>query len=151
MEVSEEAQEAGLARNADGKFAPGNGGGGKAKGTRNRITRAIEALLEGEHEALTRKAIDKAKEGDMVALRLCLDRLAPPRKDAPITFELPPIETAADAKAASSAVLAAVAAGEVTPAEAATVMGLLVSHKLIVEATDFEARLAALEEKEGRK
>jgi hypothetical protein len=39
---------------------------------------AIEALLEGEGEALTRKAIELAKAGDMQALRLCMDRLAPP-------------------------------------------------------------------------
>jgi hypothetical protein len=146
-----EEQDAGLARNADGKFAPGNSGGGKRPGTRNKTTRAIEALLEGEHEELTRKAIEKAKEGDMVALRLCLDRLCPPRKDSPVSFDLPPIETAADAKAASSAVLSAVAQGEITPGEAGAVMALLMSHKMIVEATDFEARLAALESREAGK
>jgi hypothetical protein len=37
--------------------------------------------LDGEAEALTRKAIERALEGDTTALRLCLDRLLPPRKD----------------------------------------------------------------------
>jgi hypothetical protein len=32
--------------------------------------------LEGEAEALTRKAIDMALNGDVVALRLCLERAA---------------------------------------------------------------------------
>lgn len=136
-------------RKADGRFAPGNPG--KLKGTRHRVTMAVEKMLEGEAEELTRKAIDKAKEGDMAALRLCLERLLPARKDSPISFDLPPIETVADAKTASAAVLAAVAAGEITPSDGAAVMGLLVSHKLIVEATDFEARLAALEESNARK
>ena len=31
-----------------------------------------------EAEALTRKAIERALEGDTTALRLCLDRLLPP-------------------------------------------------------------------------
>lgn len=132
-------------RNTDGTFAPGNSLGGNRKGSRHKVTRAVEALLEGEHEALTRKAIDKALEGDGVALRLCLDRIAPARKDAPVSFELPPIRTAADTVAASSSLLGAVAAGEVTPDEAGRVMALLSAHKGLVEAGDFEARLAALE------
>ena len=47
---------------------------GRPKGTRNKTTLAMEALLDGEAEAITRKAIEKAKEGDMVAIRLCLER-----------------------------------------------------------------------------
>ncbi|MBW6528720.1 hypothetical protein KZ813_17905 [Sphingomonas sp. RHCKR7] len=118
---------------------------GKPRGSRHRTTLAIEALLEGQHEALTQKAIEKALEGDTVALRLCLDRLAPPRKDAPISFDLPTVTTVADAVTASSSVLAAVAAGEVTPDEAGRVMALLTAHRAIAEAGDLEARIAALE------
>jgi len=134
-------------RMPDGTFAPGNTLGGKPKGSRHKVTRAIEALLEGQHEALTQKAIDKALEGDGVALRLCLDRIAPPRKDGPVSFELPPIKTAAETVSASAALLDAVAAGEVTPDEAGHVMALLTSHKALVEAGDLEARITALEQK----
>ncbi|MXO50127.1 hypothetical protein GRI42_02265 [Erythrobacter gaetbuli] len=104
-------------------------------------------MLEGEHEALTRKAIDKALEGDVTALRLCLDRIAPARRDAPVSFVLPPIASAEDAVKASSAILAAVAAGEVTPDEGARVMSLLTAHKALVETCDLETRIAALEAK----
>ncbi len=108
---------------------------------------AVEALLEGEHEALTRKAIDKALEGDTVALRLCLDRIAPARKDSPVAFDLPAITTIEDAVGASSAILAAVAAGEITPDEAGRVMALLSAHKQLVESSDLEARITSLEAK----
>src|SRR6266568_9655953 len=67
---------------------------GRPKGARNKATRAVEELLDGEAEALTRKAIDKALEGDMAALRICLDRLLPPRRDRLVNFELPTIESA---------------------------------------------------------
>ena len=129
------------------KFAPGQSGNpaGKAKGTRNRTTLAIEALLEGEADALTRKAIEMAKEGDGPALRMCLDRLAPPRKDSPVCFDLPPIKNVADAVEASSALLFAVAGGDVTPDEAARIMSLLTSHKVLVETGEFERRLEVLE------
>jgi hypothetical protein len=66
------------ARDAKGRFAAGNPG--RPVGTRHRITRAVEALLEGEAEALTRRAIDQALAGDVTALRLCLERLLPPMK-----------------------------------------------------------------------
>ncbi len=131
------------------RFKPGNPG--RPAGARHKVTMAIEELLEGEHEALTRKAIEKALEGDMTALRLCLDRIAPPRKDAPISISLPPVSSAADAVVASSALLDAVATGEVTPGEAGPVMALLVSHKAIVEAGDLERRIAALEEKGAKR
>lgn len=126
-------------------FGPGNPG--KPKGARSRATMAAEALLDGEAEKLTRTAIDKALEGDSVALRLCLERLVPPRKDSPITIELPPITTAGDVVNASAAVLSAVGAGEISPDEAGRVMALLTAHKNIVETGDLERRIAALEVK----
>ena len=86
---------------------------------------AIEALLDGEAEALTRKAIEKALAGDPQALRLCLDRIAPPRQDRPTPFALPKLAEAADARDALAAVVRAVAEGELTPSEAATLAGLI--------------------------
>lgn len=125
-------------------FVPGNPG--KPLGARHRVTRAVEALMEGEHEKLTRIAIDKALDGDTAALRLCLDRIAPPRRDVPISIELPPVRSAAEAAEASASVLAAVAKGDVTPDEAGRIMALLASHKSIVATSDLEQRIAALEE-----
>jgi hypothetical protein len=135
------------------KFKPGHSGNpaGRPRGARHKTTLAIEALLEGQHEALTNKAVEMALAGDTVALRLCLDRIAPARKDVPIAFDLPPIKTAADTVEASASLLAAVAAGEVTPDEAGRVMALLTAHKSLVEATDLEQRLEALEAERNEK
>jgi len=126
-------------------FEPGNPG--KPKGARSRATIAAEALLSGEAEGLTRKVIELGLSGDTVALRLCMERLVPPRKDSPITIELPPIATAGDVVTASAAVLSAVGAGEISPDEAGRVMALLTAHKNIVETGDLERRIAALEVK----
>jgi hypothetical protein len=110
-----------------GHFRPGQSGNpaGRPKGARNRSTIAAESLLEGEAEALTRKAITLALAGDTTALRLCIERLVPPRKDRPITFDLPPIASAADVANAVAAVLRAVAEGRVTPSEAMAVTSLI--------------------------
>ena len=124
-------------------FKPGNSG--KPKGARHKVTQAVEALLDGEAEALTRKAIEKALEGDMTAIRLCLDRIAPPRKDYPITFALPPIASPGDAVAALLAVISGVAEGEITPGEAEELSKLVDVYARTLLASDLEARVAHLE------
>ena len=102
-------------------------------------------MLEGQQEALTQAAIDKALEGDVTALRLCLDRIAPARKDAPVSFALPEIETAEDAAKAARAILKAIAEGDVTPLEAATVMAVVEQFRRTLETTEIERRIVALE------
>ena len=82
-------------RNTDGTFATGNAG--RPKGARNKKTIAITSLLEGQAEALTQTAVTKALEGDSVALRLCIERIAPAPKDQPVTFNLTKMHNAMDA------------------------------------------------------
>ena len=130
-------------RNTDGTFAAGNPG--KPRGTRHKATRAALALLDGEAEALTRQAVTMALDGDGAALRLCLERIAPPRKDAPVQFNLPRMETARDAATAAGAVLEAVAEGELTPTEGAHIMALVETYRRTLETSELEARVTALE------
>jgi len=132
----------------DSRWKKGQSGNpnGRAAGSRNRATLAIEALLEGEGEALTRKAIELAKAGDMQALRLCMDRLAPPRKDSPVAFDLPEIKTLNDAVPAMGALVKAVGRGELTPAEAAELTKMVQAFAKIVETVGLEDRVRKLEE-----
>jgi hypothetical protein len=132
------------AQNTRGRpFESGNPG--RPKGARNRATLAAEALLDGESEELTRKAIELAKGGDTTALRLCLERLIPARRDKPVNFDLPPVQTADDAAKAIAAILQAVAGGEISPSEGAEVARLLEGYVKTLETAEFERRLAALE------
>jgi hypothetical protein len=132
-----------------GRFRPGQSGNptGRPRGARHRATLAAEALLDGEAEALTRKAIEKAKEGDSVALRLCLDRILPPRKDRPLRITLPALASASDATNALAAITAAVAAGEITPGEGADLNTIVAGFVKAVEISEIETRVAALERK----
>jgi hypothetical protein len=107
---------------------------------------ACDALLEGEAEKITRRAVELALKGDSTALRLCLERIAPPRKDRPVNFALPHIEAVADLPKASAALLDAVASGELTPMEAAELGKLVEAHAKAVEVTDLQERLIRLEE-----
>ena len=130
-------------RNTAGQFSAGNSG--RPKGSRNKATHAIESLLNGQAAALTQTAVTKALEGDSVALRLCMDRIAPPPKDAAVNFSMPKMSNAQDASEATGSVLIAVSEGELTPIEATRVMGLIDSYRRTLELTDIETRIVALE------
>jgi Family of unknown function (DUF5681) len=119
---------------------------GRPLGARNRATIAMEALLDGEAEAITRKAVEKAKEGDTTALRLCLERILPPRKDRPIALLMPKLSTVADAATLMAAITSAVAIGDVTTSEAAELAKLIDTYVRAVEATDLDKRLRAIEQ-----
>src|SRR6185437_8037184 len=69
---------------------------GRQPGCRNRTTLVAEALLEGEAQALVRKAIELALAGDTTALRLCLERVVPQRKSRAVAFEAPRIDRVED-------------------------------------------------------
>jgi hypothetical protein len=113
---------------------------GRPHGSRHAVSLAVEALIDGEHEVLTRKAIQLAKAGDMGALKLCIDRLCPLRRDRHVAFALPKLEKPEDAMAAVVAIAEAVASGELTPSEAAELSRLIDSFKNAVETVSFEAR-----------
>jgi hypothetical protein len=130
-----------------GKFKSGQSGNprGRPKGALNKITLATQALLDGEAEALTRKVVELAKGGNPMALRLCLERLLPPRKDRAINFTLPKIKGAEDLPKALLAILEAVSQGEITPGEGQTLTDMLGAYRRGLETTDLESRIAALE------
>lgn len=134
-----------------GRFKKGQSGNpaGKPKGARNRATMAAETLLEGEAENLTRKAIEKALEGDTVALKLCLDRILPRKKEAPIFFKLPKFQTASDLPKITEALLKAVSVGEILPHQAQSLAETLEIHRRTLETQEMEQRIIALEKEAG--
>jgi Family of unknown function (DUF5681) len=129
------------------QFQKGQSGNplGRPPGARNKATIMAEALLQGEAEELTRLAIEHARSGDMTALRMCFDRVAPPCKHRTIAFELPPLASAADAASALAAITAAVAAGELTPSEAGELFKLVEGFARLLKTTILEERVGALE------
>ena len=104
-----------------------------------------ERLIDDASEALTRKLIEKALEGDTGALRVCFEWLLSPQRNCTVAFALPPIASTADARSASSAVLEACGNGRLTPREASIIMGLIATHVRTIGAADVEARVSVLE------
>jgi hypothetical protein len=108
-------------------------------------------LLDGEAEALTRKAIELALGGDLNALRLCLDRIVPPRREQPIEVDLPKLGNIFGVPHFVAKVIAAVTQGEITLYEAAE-LGKLVDMYVrgfnASERAGLEARKALWDEED---
>ncbi|KLK89432.1 hypothetical protein AA309_31485 [Microvirga vignae] len=127
------------------------GNPGRPKGSRNRATLALEVLLDGEAEAITRKAVEMALMGDTTAMRLVMDRIMPPRKDRPVMFTMPKLEKAGDAVKATAALAEAVANGDITPGEAGELSKLVDGFTKAVELHEIQQRLDKLESMQGQK
>ena len=108
---------------------------GRRPGSRNKATLAAAALLAGESEALTRTAVDLALAGDPTAMRLCIERILPPCRERAVNFTLPPIESTDDISAAMQAVTAALARGDITPGEAATIAAVVETFARAIDTT----------------
>jgi hypothetical protein len=129
-------------------FQPGQSGNpaGRPRGSRNKKTIVLEALVDGEAEAVMQKLITLAKMGHDGAMRLCVERMLPPRRERPLTLQLPRIETDADARQAVADVLEALADGEVTPKEAEQLLRTIAGATVILQSSEIGARLSRIEQ-----
>ena len=71
----------------------------------------------------------------------------PPRRERSVRFQLPALHSMADAAAAMASIAAAVAAGEITPGEAAELSRLVDSYMRAIDVSEFVQRLRAIEAK----
>ena len=130
----------------DTRFKKGQSGNpkGKPKGAKHKVTQAAMVLLDGEAEALTRKAIELALDGDVTALRLCLDRIAPSLKStAPlINIDIEQPESLTDT---AKAFVDAAANGEIPPDIAAQLVSAVASVARVEEMENVKLRLETLE------
>lgn len=130
-----------------GRWVRGQSGNPKGRplGSRNRTTVAVQALIDGEGEKLARKAVKMALQGDTTAMRVVFERLLPPVKQRSVRFALPEIESVEDVPAATAAIIAAVADGEIAPAEGEAVVRMLDTYRRAADTAEIETRLSALE------
>ncbi len=117
---------------------------GRRLGSRNKAAILAETMFQGEAETIIGLAIEKAKEGDITAIRLCLERVFPRLRDRATAFDLPPINSAPEALAAMTTIVAGVRDGELTAAEGSDLSKLVDHYLRALEAKDFEQRLETM-------
>jgi hypothetical protein len=120
---------------------------GKPKDVINHEALMLRSLLNGEAEAIARKAIEKALGGDSTAIRTVLERVLPARKDALIKIKLPHIKNTKDVTKAVATIIDAVANGEITPNEGKALTSLIEDFRKSYETENIEDRLYIIEER----
>jgi len=125
------------------QFKKGNSGNpaGKPKGAKDKRT-ALRSMLEPHKDALIKVVVEKALSGDTTALRICLDRLIAPMRSNPIRIS----KFAGSLAERGDQVMTSIGKGEIGIDEAASLMAVLQSQARIIEATELDKRIAALEQ-----
>ena len=150
--MTDKPNDTGSGRDEKGRFVAGNPGG--PGGSRRRaftMRRAVEEAVSTEHlQAIVRRALRMALEGNLSATRLVLDRVCGRVADLqaepePIPVTLPPLRTAADCNLAVDRIIAGIVEGTLPGDEARLLLDAVQARLRSIEATDLEERLAELE------
>jgi hypothetical protein len=136
-------------RTPDGRFEPGQSGNpfGRPRGARNRTTLAVEAVLDDRAADFVNRIIDSTQHGSFPAMRMCLDRVCPPRRGRPVVVDLPPLRTPEDVEAAATAIVADAACGDLTPHEAVEFFRVIEAYRRTIFGVQQMKRLAELEKR----
>ena len=91
------------------RFSLGKSGNpnGRRAGARNRTCALALKLMDADAEPVILALIRAAKGGDVAAIKLVLERVAPLPRNRPVQFAMPAIETAADLGEAMGAIMRA--------------------------------------------
>jgi hypothetical protein len=121
------------------------GNPGRPPGSKNKLTRLLEELVERDGENLTRKAIQLGLKGNVPCLQYLLDRIMPKRRGRPLDFQLPKINGVRDIAPAMAAITNGLSNGDLTLEEASEVMGFLESYERAIIRNDHVFRIEDVE------
>lgn len=122
-----------------------HGNPGRPPGSKNKTTKMVEELVDGNAEKITQKLIELGLAGNVRCLQYCLDRLLPQRRGRPLDLQLPTINGVHDIAPVMASITNELNSGNLTPEEASQVIGLLESYARVITTKDLAIRLEQLE------
>lgn len=123
-------------------FQPGQSG--NPKGRTPGIER-VRQLLDPHREKLVQKALDMALAGDTVALKLCLERLAPMPRNEYERVEVPGLAQAQSMADKARCIVNAAGSGLISADAASVLLGAIASAAKVIETDELAERIALLE------
>jgi hypothetical protein len=130
-------------------FEAGNKfGRGRPPGSRNKTTVMAQQLLNKHAEDVVRKVLTMGlRDGDMSALKLCMDRVVPVLREPLAKLGNLPTATAAEVSKSTQKVVQGLAAGKLPMGQALAMSELLEKRRRAIETENFDERLRTLEVK----
>jgi hypothetical protein len=129
-------------------FEPGNTfGKGRPRGSRNKMTKAAQELINSRSEPLVTKVIVMALKGNETMLRVLLDRIVPPLRETPVDIGKLPTTTIDDLGKANKQLVKLASSGKLTITEAKGLAELLEKQRRVLETEALEGRVKVLESK----
>lgn len=109
----------------------------------------LRAMLEPHREELVQKAVSMALNGDPTALRVLLDRLAPPSRAESPLIEIPGLADARSLTKKAEVLLGAIGTGVLAPDTGSQLLNALAAACKVAELDELAQRVAALEARES--
>jgi Family of unknown function (DUF5681) len=137
------------ARALNGQLLPGHSGNprGRPIGSRTKAALAVEQRLGEQAEALSDKLIALALEGNVAAMRLCFERLAPRPRASSTGLAMPAVNTANDVRVAQDSLIEAIAGGEIEHDQVKSLAMMLELRRKSIHDEEAALRAKALIEK----
>lgn len=126
------------------RFKPGQSGNPKGRPKGSGMAGKLRKAIEAEAGEIIEALIAQAKGGDVTAARILLDRVLPSLKAEAALVTIPGMEAGSLSERAQAA-LEAAAKGEVAPDTAAALVGAVGNLARIIETSELEQRITALE------
>jgi hypothetical protein len=128
-------------------FQPGQSGNpaGRAVGSRNKKTIAMEEAFLAQAEALVQNVVDRAMRGEPAAMRLCMERVLPVGRGRPLPIDLPTIRSAEDAQAAAAVIAGALKEGAISAREAVDLLRVVEGFTRLAGAIEIIKKIARAE------
>ena len=121
---------------------------GRPLGSLNKRTvlrQALQQAFDDGEAGFWRAVVEQAKSGDMQAMQMVAKRLMPELKPESLAINLPELVAAPTLAAKAQAAIDAAGAGDIAPSAASDLVSAIAGAARVVEVTELQQRLEAIE------
>lgn len=130
-------------RDSKGRWLPGRSPNPKGRPPGNEV---IRKRLESFSEHLIDKTVELALEGNVQALKICMDRLCPPVKDESKFVQIKGMDEADNLSSKSRLIFQSLSKGDISIEDSLKLLNALSVVGRIFESTELEKRVQDLED-----
>ena len=130
---------------ANNQFIKGQSGNPQGRPKGSGLSAQLRAAIEQDAPSIIKAMIEQAKGGDTAAAKTLLDRVLPALKPESQAIHLPELVAADTMAEKARAAIDAAGAGAVSPSAASDLVSAIAGLAKIIETTELQKRLEALE------